>query len=161
MLRMKLLLDSKESAICAFEAFASALIKVPCLRVPLRRLFSTFAPGWPGAGLLIMRLVAGSSLIAHGLMRLWTGPPAQLLIPEVVGTVAGILLLAGLWTPVAGSLVAALATWKGIAQLGDPWANIFLGTIGIGLALLGPGEWSVDARLFGWKRIDVPGRKGN
>ena len=105
-----------------------------------------------------MRLVAGSSLIVHGLMRLWTGPPAQLFIPEVVGTVAGILLLAGLWTPIAGSLVAALATWKGIAQLGDPWANIFLGTIGIGLALLGPGEWSVDARLFGWKRIDVIAR---
>jgi len=40
-------------------------------------------------------------------------------------------------------------------QPGDPSANIFLATIGIALALLGPGEWSVDARLFGWKRIRV------
>ena len=102
-----------------------------------------------------MRLVAGGSLISHGLMRLWTGPPAQLFIPDALGTIAGILLLAGLWTPIAGSLVAALAAWKGITQFEDPWANIFLGTIGIGLALLGPGEWSVDARLFGWKRIHV------
>lgn len=125
----------------------------------MRRLFSTFAPGWPGAGLLIMRLVAGGSLIAHGLIRLAAGPPAPLFLPEALGTVAGILLLAGLWTPVAGSLVAALAVWRGIAQLGDPWANVFLGTIGIGLALLGPGEWSVDARLFGWRRIDVRRRK--
>ena len=23
------------------------------------------------------------------------------------------------------------------------------------LVLLGPGAWSVDARLFGWKRIDI------
>jgi hypothetical protein len=23
------------------------------------------------------------------------------------------------------------------------------------LALLGPGAWSIDARLFGWRRIDV------
>jgi len=68
---------------------------------------------------------------------------------------AGIFLLAGLWTPVAGSLVAVFAVWNSIAQPGDPWASIYLGTIGIALALLGPGEWSVDARLFGWKRIDV------
>jgi uncharacterized membrane protein YphA (DoxX/SURF4 family) len=102
-----------------------------------------------------MRLVAGSSLIAYGLMRLHTGPPEQLFIQDVLGIVAGILLLVGLWTPIAGSLVGALAIWHGIAEPGNPWANIFLGTIGIALALLGPGEWSVDARLFGWKRIDV------
>jgi len=106
-----------------------------------------------------MRLVAGSSLIAHGLMRLWSGPPAQLFIPEALGVAAGILLLAGLWTPIAGSLVAALGTWKSVTQPGDPWANIFLATIGIGLAFLGPGEWSADARLFGWKRIDIRRKK--
>ena len=103
----------------------------------------------------MMRLVAGGSLIAHGLVRLWTGPPPQLFIPDALGIAAGILLLAGLWTPVAGSLVAALGIWKSITEPGDPLANIFLCTIGIALALLGPGEWSVDARLFGWKRIDI------
>lgn len=108
-----------------------------------------------------MRLVAGSSLIAHGLMGLWSRPPAQLFIPEALGTVAGILLLAGLWTPIAGSLVAVLGIWNSITEPGNLWANIFLATIGIGLALLGPGEWSVDARLFGWRRIDVRRRKNN
>jgi hypothetical protein len=52
---------------------------------------------------------------------------------------AGVLLLAGLWTPVAGSLVAILGLWKTISQLGDPWACILSATIGIALALLGPG----------------------
>ena len=108
-----------------------------------------------------MRLVAGSSLIAHGLMRLWTGPPAQWFIPDALGIVAGILLLVGLWTPIAGSLVAALGIWNSITEPGNPWANIFLGTIGIGLALLGPGEWSADARLFGWKRIDIRRKKNS
>lgn len=102
-----------------------------------------------------MRLVAGGSLIGYGLMRLRTGPPPQLFIPEVLGIAAGIFLAAGLWTPIAGSLVAVLAIWTSIAEPGNPWANILLGTIGIGLALLGPGAWSLDARLFGWKRIDV------
>jgi len=130
------------------------------LRVlPLRRLFSTFATGWPGAGLLIMRLVAGSSLIAHGLMGLWSEQPAQLFIPDAMGTVAGILLVVGLWMPIAGSIVAVLGVWKSMTQPGDPWANIFLATIGIALALLGPGEWSIDARLFGWKRIDIRRKK--
>lgn len=102
-----------------------------------------------------MRLVAGSSLIAYGLMRLRTAPPAQLFIPDALGIAAGALLLAGLWTPIAGFLVAALGIWNSFTEPGNLWANIFLGTIGIGLALLGPGAWSVDARLFGWRRIDV------
>lgn len=123
--------------------------------VSLRRLFSTFAPGWPGAGLLIMRLVAGSSLIGHGLMTLSTAPPARIFIPNALGIAAGIFLLPGLWTPIAGALAAAVGIWNGVAEHGNLWANIFLVTIAISLALLGPGAWSVDARLFGWKRIDV------
>jgi hypothetical protein len=31
--------------------------------------------------------------------------------------------------------------------------------VGVALALVGPGKWSVDARLFGWKRINIPNRK--
>jgi len=103
----------------------------------------------------MMRLVAGSSLIASGLMRLWTGPPAKIFIPNALGVAAGIFLIAGLWTPITGALAAAVGIWNSVIEPGNLWANIFLVTIAIALALLGPGAWSADARLFGWKRIDI------
>jgi len=126
----------------------------------LRRLFSTFAPGWPGVGLLLMRLVAGASLVIHGFARLQTGPSIQFTVLAVFAVTIGILLLAGLWTPLAGSLVAALAIWNIITRPGDPSACIFMATIGAALALVGPGAWSLDSRLFGWKQIDIRDRKG-
>lgn len=36
---------------------------------------------------------------------------------------------------------------------GDFWAEILLATIAGALAMLGPGAWSIDARLFGRKRL--------
>jgi hypothetical protein len=44
---------------------------------------------------------------------------------------------------------------------GDPWFCVVLATFGAGLALLGPGAWSIDARLFGWKRIDIRDRSSS
>jgi len=78
----------------------------------------------------------------------------------VLATGAGILLLAGLWTPIAGTLVAAIEVWKiFLVPAGSLWIYILLATLGAALALLGPGAWSVDARLFGWKRIEIRTRK--
>jgi uncharacterized membrane protein YphA (DoxX/SURF4 family) len=83
----------------------------------------------------------------------------HLAVLSVLTTGAGILLLLGLWTPIAGTLVAVIEFWKVFPHVGDPWIYILLGTLGAGLALLGPGAWSVDARLFGWKSIDIQTRK--
>jgi putative oxidoreductase len=80
-------------------------------------------------------------------------------IPHMLGGAAGILLIAGLWTPIAGTLVTLIELWSLFSQAGDPWIPILLGTLGAAQAMLGPGAWSVDARLFGWKRIDPPDRK--
>jgi putative oxidoreductase len=125
----------------------------------LRRLYSTFAGGWPGTGLLLMRVVIGSALVVRAASKLWIDPPLNVTIPAVLAIGAGILLIAGLWTPIVGTSIAMIEIWKMLTLSGDKWVWLLLGTAGAALAMLGPGLWSVDARLFGWKRIEAPPRK--
>jgi uncharacterized membrane protein YphA (DoxX/SURF4 family) len=106
-----------------------------------------------------MRVVLGIALIARNLTKLWGGPPMLLTVLSVLLIGAGLLLLAGLWTPIAGTLVAAIEVWKIFLLPEDLWVYILLGTLGAALAMLGPGAWSVDAHLYGWKRIELPNRE--
>ena len=124
----------------------------------MRRLFSTFAHGPPGVGLLLMRLSAGIAMVVQGVSALLVGPPLVTFLFQAFSIGLGLLLLAGLWTPVAGALVAAESLWN-VFTSGHPWRWIMLATLGAALALIGPGAWSVDARLFGWRRLEIRDRK--
>lgn len=139
--------------------FRAALVVCLVDGSQLRRLFSTFARGWPGVGLLLLRLITAIALLNQGASRIQTGEPGRLIVFVVLTFATALLLIAGLWTPIAGGLVLAVELWAAFLEPGDHWIHILLGTQGAGLALLGPGVWSVDARLFGWKRIGSRPRK--
>jgi uncharacterized membrane protein YphA (DoxX/SURF4 family) len=106
-----------------------------------------------------MRLVVGIALVIRRTIELQSTPPIDLAVIHVLAIATGILLFAGLWTPIAGVLLAIIETWSALTHPHDPWSFILLGTLGAALAMLGPGAWSIDARLFGWKRIDIRDRK--
>jgi putative oxidoreductase len=100
----------------------------------------------------MQRLVTGIALLHNGIVQLET-PVAGLMIPEMTGAVLGIFILAGLWTPLAGALIAALEVWVALAPGGDLSMSLMLAVLGGTLAMIGPGAWSLDARLFGRKHI--------
>jgi putative oxidoreductase len=121
----------------------------------MRRLFSSFARGWPGIGLLLLRIASAGFLIIGGAEKCRAGQSIGSLVVGLCAIVDGALLATGLWTPIAGPLVLLLSTWGILVQQEDPRAGILLAAIGVALALVGPGALSLDARLFGWKRIDL------
>ena len=118
----------------------------------MQRLFSTFADGWPGAGLLMQRLLVGAAL----LYCVAATRGSMVAAPQVIGALAGLLLIAGLWTPVAGVLVACAEAWTAFSSAAHPGTPAAMAVLGVTLALIGPGQWSIDARLYGRKHFVPP-----
>jgi uncharacterized membrane protein YphA (DoxX/SURF4 family) len=135
------------------------------LGYPLQRLFSTFPDGWPGFGLSLLRLGAGVALMSFGIMDL-SGPPGEsiAMARDLFASAGGIFLLAGLWTPVVGALIAIDQLWIAFSVHALPrdgqWIHVLLAVLTAAMAMLGPGAWSVDARRFGRRRFDLDRNSG-
>jgi putative oxidoreductase len=121
----------------------------------MQRLFSTFPNGWPGCGLLLLRVSCGAPLLFLGTAKLCGWSADSILWLRLIGGVTAALILAGLWTPLAAACQAVIQSV--IAIVGDGFASthLILALVGISLVMLGPGAWSMDARIYGRKRIDL------
>jgi putative oxidoreductase len=121
----------------------------------VRRLYSSFARGAPGAGLLLLRLAVGAVLLVDSAGLFTTGWSTAQLALGIVSLVAGFLVLVGLWTPVGAAMASVFALWHALTGRADPGLHFLCALLGLAVALLGPGGWSIDARLFGWKRFEI------
>ncbi len=103
---------------------------------------------------MLLRLAAAIPLLM-GATPGFFGAPQNGLYAKYIAIGVGSFLLAGLWTPVVGALQAIIEVWFGFSQGGGAGVHFLLAVLGVSLVMLGPGAWSVDARLFGRKRIDI------
>lgn len=131
----------------------------------LQRLFSTFPNSWPGVGLLLFRVCLGVALMYFAIGGLFGTPSEPITLAQnSIAAVGAIFLLAGLWTPVMGTLTALDEVWIALSLHSpgrqDTWIHIFLAILAVSVAMLGPGAWSIDARLFGRKRFDIDRTRG-
>ena len=133
--------------------------------IRLQKLFSTFPSEWPGIGLLLLRALVGCSLIVQGVAYVQSpnrGP--ALWGAATLAFTGGAFLLAGLMTPLVAVLVAIGGIGIAFSWIPLPVQDLFdsylaiidLIVLSIAMFLLGPGAFSLDARMFGRREITIP-----
>ena len=120
----------------------------------MHHLFSSFPNGLQGKGLLLLRLTLAAGLFAEA-ARVFREPDSPLTLLAVADIPSGILLLIGLGTPVVAILTSVLQVVMLLWTRGPLEIHLLRICLGLCLAALGPGAWSIDARLFGRRRIEI------
>ena len=118
----------------------------------MQRLFTTFPNGWPAASLLLLRFALAFPLI---LDDHWTLSEPIAASVKLGGLLFSGLLLVGVWTPLAALLQVVTELSLAISMPGLANLHLTRAAIGLALAGLGPGAWSLDSHLYGRKRIDI------
>ena len=91
-------------------------------------------------------------LLIHGIVALSNLSAAALILPQMIGAVLGLFIIVGFWTPLAGGLIVVMQIWTAWTGAGNELSFV-LAILGGTLAMIGPGAWSIDARLFGRKHL--------
>src|SRR5258708_10696390 len=130
------------------------------------RLFLAFPAVLSGAGLLLLRVVVGAALVAHGVLCLVSSDRITLVVSASTALLllSGGCLLIGFLTPILSLLgglecLGILWSWFPFQLLRPFESKLALApiiAISLALALLGPGAFSLRARLFCCKQIPTP-----
>jgi uncharacterized membrane protein YphA (DoxX/SURF4 family) len=155
------------STACLFAYLESSCVSEGAPgRYALQRLYSTFPGGRPGIGLLLLRAAVGLTAIAQGVLNVsgLSHPSSGKWLLGVVLITSGAALAAGFFTPFAGLVVGLCFLGIALSWFPAPsWGFHDARMVAFGmiipaaaLALLGPGAFSLDGRLFGRREIVIP-----
>ena len=129
-------------------------------------MFSMFPDGWPGTGLLLLRLATCAVLISQSFA--YFGDKRDLGFSGValgaLATAVALSLLIGFLTRFVASAAAIVGiisvfSWlpsSGGGPLVNPATAGLCAAIAVAVICLGPGALSLDARLFGRREIVIP-----
>ena len=105
---------------------------------------------------MLQRVLTSTILLYCGASHLLETARLVPSLPYLIAAVAGVFLLLGLWTPVAGITIAAVEVWISLAWSGNSLIAILLAGLAATVAMIGPGLWSIDAQLYGRKHLQDP-----
>jgi uncharacterized membrane protein YphA (DoxX/SURF4 family) len=117
--------------------------------------------------LLLLRAAVGVVVLFQGGIDLVERPDLTIgaWVAGALAIATGISLLAGFLTPIAAVLVGIRGTvvWISIvpALNANPTTSKLLVALAVAIVLLGPGAFSLDARLFGLREIIIPPSRTN
>jgi hypothetical protein len=121
-------------------------------------------PVWHcGVGLLLLRMITALTLGYSGFsLQERSAAAAVFSFSYLLGALLpllGLLMIFGLATMIAGILSCVLLLvsfdWLNLRSNGLP---AMAGGLSLVLMLLGPGAYSLDAHIFGWRRIEIAKR---
>jgi uncharacterized membrane protein YphA (DoxX/SURF4 family) len=135
-------------------------------RQRLQRLFSSFPEGWPGTGLIFLRLAIALNAMSSGVAAI-VGSSSHAISVWAIGSLAiavGAAIFVGFLTPVASVAATVGYLMTGVSSFLMTGSNNHVTTLAAfnlaamcaALVLLGPGAFSLDARFFGRREIIIP-----
>jgi hypothetical protein len=120
----------------------------------VQKLFSMFPAGLPGIALLLLRVAVAAMLFIDQAGRLLLPTPAWLLIVAVTAAIAlGVGFLTPVFAVICGLLKAVALI--DLAQIVAP-LMILAFLLAAALTMLGPGAYSLDAKMFGRRVVLLP-----
>jgi putative oxidoreductase len=117
--------------------------------------------GLPGVGLLLIRLAVGGTAGVYGIRLLDSGLSSTSAPAALFHLSLSAMLVIGLWTPVAATILALTAMTDAYLHPELRECSVVVGIVAAAAALVGPGRWSVDARLFGWRLLEIQESKNH